>query len=187
MIKTYILILLTLLLNSCHAQAPANSKASGGNSVPNVSQQAAQNGIVYFSYDNGLPEKVSIGLGGIAASNQLLGIATKSTGVYLYNFNAAVWINVPTDKQIIEANIGALAIIDSTIFVGTQFKGVFFQQTDKSWVNSSPHLSLHNISADKNQLFAMTYNALLLSSTDGRTWHSQQNGLPKELYTFNVL
>jgi len=33
----------------------------------------------------------------------------------------------------------------------------------------------------------MTYNELLLSSTDGKTWQSQQAGLPKGLYTFNVL
>jgi hypothetical protein len=33
----------------------------------------------------------------------------------------------------------------------------------------------------------MTYNKLLLSSTDGKTWESLQNGIQKELYTFNVL
>jgi hypothetical protein len=32
----------------------------------------------------------------------------------------------------------------------------------------------------------MSYNELL-SSKDGETWQSRQNGLPKNLYTFNVL
>jgi photosystem II stability/assembly factor-like uncharacterized protein len=243
--------------------------------MQNASQKETQNGIVYFSFDNGwnwvnssngLPEKVRIGLGGIATSNQTLGVATKDNGVYFYNFKTKIWENIPTDKQIIESNIGSLAIIDSAIFVGTQFKGVFFtadngrnwknlntgltnltirrfcefnnvlfvctndgfysydkisdswnvefgqnslqtngatfyngsiylatnkgifsQKADKSWINSSPQFSMHNISSDKNQLYAMTYNELLLSSTDGKAWQSQQNGLPKELYTFNIL
>ncbi|MDX2301813.1 MAG: hypothetical protein NW226_03390 [Microscillaceae bacterium] len=262
MIKIFLLIFTTLILNSYNSQT-------------SDTQKEVQNGIIYFSYDHGanwinasdgLPEKIRIGLGGIATSNQILGVATKDDGVYLYNIKSKTWENVPTDKQIIEANIGALAIFDSTIYVGTQFKGIFCttdngknwasfnngltnltirrfcefrnvlyvctndgfysynkisdrwdlefgqnslqtngatfyngsfylatnkgifsQQTDKSWINSSPQFSMHNISSDKNQLYAMTYNELLLSSTDGKNWQSFQSGLPKELYTFNVL
>lgn len=275
MIKIFLIIFTTLILNSCNSQTSGCSKADDINSLPSDNLKEAQNGIVYFSYDNGmnwinssngLPEKIRIGLGGIATSNQFLGVATKDNGVYFYNFNAKTWDNVPTDKQIIEANIGTLAIFDNAIFVGTQFKGVFYtndngknwtnlntglanltirrfcefnkilyvctndgfyslnkkldnwklefgqnslqtngatfyngsfylatnkgifsQQTDKSWINSSPQFSMHNISSDQNQLYAMTYNELLLSSKDGKTWQSQQSGLPKELYTFNVL
>lgn len=275
MIKFYVLIFTTLTLNTCNSQVNENSEANDINALPSAAQKEVQNGIVYFSYDNGmnwvnasngLPEKIRIGLGGIATSSQLLGVATKDNGVYLHNFNTNSWDSVPTDKQIIEANIGALAIFEGVIFVGTQFKGVFCtkdngknwtnlnaglanltirrfcsynkilyvctndgfysldkisdqwrlefgqnslqtngatlyngrfylatnkgifsQQTDKSWINSSPQFSMHNISSDKNQLYAMTYNELLLSSSDGRTWQNQQNGLPKELYTFNVL
>jgi photosystem II stability/assembly factor-like uncharacterized protein len=262
MIKFYLLIFTTFILNSCNSQTSNKLKE-------------VQNGIVYFSYDNGtnwtnssngLPDNIRIGLGGIATSKQEIGVATKDNGVYLYNFKNKVWDTIPTDKHIIEGNIGALAIFDSAIFVGTQFKGVFYttdkgenwtnlnnglkdlairrfcefnniqyvctndgfysfnkiskswalefgqtslqtngatfykgnfylatnkgifsQQTDKSWINSSPQFSMHNISSDKNQLYAMTYNELLLFSTDGKTWQSQQSGLPKELYTFNVL
>ncbi len=275
MIKVFLIIFTTLILNFCNSKTIGNSKAEDINSLQNTSQKETQSGIVYFSFDNGvnwvnssngLPEKVRIGLGGIATSNLMLGVATKDNGVYLYNIKSKTWDNVPTDNQIIEANIGTLAIIDSVIFVGTQFKGVFYttdkgrnwknlntgltnltirrfcefnkilyvctndgfyslnknldnwklefgqnslqtngatfyngsfylatnkgifsQQTDKSWINSSPQFSMHNISSDQNQLYAMTYNELLLSSTDGKTWQSQQSGLPKELYTFNVL
>lgn len=262
MIKLYFLIFTAFILNSCDSQT-------------SDTQKEVQNGIVYFSYDNGtnwinssngLPKKISIGLGGIATSHQIIGVATKENGVYLYNLKDAIWDSVPTDKKIIEGNIGTLALFDNTIFVGTQFKGIFCttdngknwpplnngltnltirrfcefnnvlyvctndgfysfnkttdswnaefrqnslqtngatifngnfylatnrgifkQQSDKSWINSSPQFSMHNISSDKNQLYAMTYNELLLSSTDGKTWQSQQSGLPKELYTFNVL
>jgi len=277
MIKIFLIIFTTLILNSCNSQASGNSEADDNNinSLQNTSQKETQNGLVYFSFDNGvnwvnssngLPEIVRIGLGGIATSNQILGVATKDNGVYFYNFKTKIWENIPTYKQIIEANIGSMAIIDSFIFVGTQFKGVFYtkdngknwtslnsglgnltirrfcefnnvlyvctndgfysfnkisdnwklefgqnslqtngatlykgsfylatnqgvfsQQTDKSWINSSPQFSMHNISSDKYQLYAMTYNELLLTSTDGKTWQSQQSGLPKELYTFNVL
>lgn len=262
MIKLYFLIFTTLILNSCNSQTTEI-------------QKEVQNGIVYFSYDNGLswknssnglPEKIRIGLGGIATSNQYIGVATKDNGVYIYNLKNKIWDSIPTEKQILEGNIGTLAIFDSTIFVGTQYKGIFCttdngkkwtslnngltnltirrfcefsnvlyactndgfysfnkisrswtleygqnslqtngatifkgnfylatnkgiftQQADKSWINSSPQFSMHNISSDKNQIYAMTYNELLLSSTDGKTWQSQQSGLPKELYTFNVL
>jgi hypothetical protein len=275
MIRVYLLIFTTFVLNSCNSQTSNNSKTEVVHSLPNDFQKEVQNGIVYFSYDdgnnwvnssNGLPEKIRIGLGGIATSNHFLGVATKNNGVYKYNTKAKIWENIPTEKQIIEANIGALAIMDSTIFVGTQSKGVFctkdkgknwtslnagltnltirrfcefnqvlyvctndgfyalnkssdtwhleygqsslqtngaalyngnfylatnkgifLQQKDKSWVHSSPQFSMHNISADLNQLYAMTYNELLLSSKDGKNWQSLQNGLPKSLYTFNVL
>ncbi len=263
MIKTYLLIFTTFILNFCNSQ------------TSDTGIKEVQNGIVYFSYDNGtswinssngLPEKIRIGLGGIATSSKLIGVATKDNGVYLYNFKNKIWDSIPTDKQIIEGNIGALAIYDSAIFVGTQFKGVFYttdngnkwtnfnnglknltirrfcefnkilyvctndgfyslnkisgnwklefgqnslqtngatfykgnfylatnkgifsQQTDKSWINSSPQFSMHNISSDKSQLYAMTYNKLLMSSTDGKNWQLLQSGLPKKLYTFNVL
>jgi photosystem II stability/assembly factor-like uncharacterized protein len=262
-------------LNSCHGQTSGSLKTDAINSLSSDTLNKVQNGIVYFSYNNGmnwnnssngLPEKVRIGLGGIATSNQTLGVATKDNGVYLYNFKSKIWENIPTDQEIMEANIGALAIVDSIIFVGTQFKGVFYttdkgkywknlnkgltnltirrfcefnkvlyvctndgfysidkfldnwklefgqnslqtngatlyngsiylatnkgifsQQRDKSWINSSPQFSMHNISSDQKQLYAMTYNELLLSSTDGKTWQSVQSGLPKGLYTFNVL
>lgn len=275
MIKLYWLIFATVILTACHSQSNGNSMISIEKSLADTSQITAGDGIVYFSYDNGnnwvnsgngLPEKIKIGLGGIATSREMLGLVTKDNGVYLYNFKTGYWETLPTDKQIIEANVGALAIVDSTIFVGTQSNGVFYtkdkgrrwrslntgftnltirrfcefnkilyactndgfyslnevseswqlefgekmlqtngatlyngsyylatnkgvftQQKDQSWINVSPQLSMHNISSDNNHLYAMTYNELLLSSTDGRIWQNQQKGLPKDLYTFNVL
>lgn len=277
MIKYCLIIFTAHILNSCSSQTSGNPSADDHNinSSPNISQNETQDGIVYFSYDNGanwvnssigLPEKIEIGLGGIATSNQILGVATKKNGVYLYNFKKKKWENMPTEQKIIEANIGSMAILDGIIFVGTQFKGVFYtkndgkkwdtlnyglknltirrfcefnkvlyvctndgfysfnkksqnwklefgqnsqqtngatlykgnfylatnqgiysQQKDKSWINSSPQFSLHNISSDKNQIYAMTYNELLMTSTDGKTWISDQSGLPKELYTFNII
>ncbi len=140
MIKFFLLIFTTFILNSC------NSQISG-------TQKEDQTGIVYFSYDkganwinvsNGLPEKTRIGLGGIATSIQTIGVATKDHGVYLYNFKSKAWDYVPTDKQSIEANIGSLAIIDSAIFVGTQLRGVFCT-TDKGKTWRSLNNGLKNM------------------------------------------
>lgn len=275
MSKIYILLVLTFLLNSCNSQTNGNFIFEKDNSVQKTRQNEELNGIIYFSFDNGnnwvntssgLPEKVRIGLDGIAVSNQNIAVATKENGIYIYNFKRNHWENVPTEIQIIEGNIGALAMTDSAIFVGTQFKGVFCskdsgktwinlntgltnltvrrfcefnrklyvctndgfyslhkdaidwqleygqsslqvngatlfdgnfylatnkgiftQQKDGTWLNSAPQYSMHNISSDKGQIYSMTYNELLLSSNDGKTWQNQQNGLPKSFYTFNVL
>ncbi|MBK6962493.1 MAG: hypothetical protein IPH20_00820 [Bacteroidales bacterium] len=265
----------TFLMNSCNSQVNSDLNCSGDISVHNTGQNEELNGIIYFSFDNGnnwvnsgkgLPENISIGIGGVAVSNQNLGVATKEKGIYIYNFKTSQWENVPTEKQIIESNIGALALFDNIIFIGTQFRGVFSskdsgktwtnfntgltnmtirrfcefnhklylctndgfyalnndksewqllfgqnslqvngatlfggkfylatnkgiytQQNDNTWLNSAPQFSMHNISSDKDQIYSMTYNELLLSSKDGKSWQSQQNGLPRSLYTFNVL
>jgi hypothetical protein len=235
----------------------------------------ADSGIIYFSYDNGntwrnassgIPQKVSIGLGGVAVAGKVLAVATKEYGVYSYNFNDSTWFNIPTEKQIIDGNLGALIFYKNTIYVGTQHKGIFYSQdygktwtfqnaelnnltirrfieyenmlyvctndgfyslnkdsngweseygynslqvngatvfkgsfyiaTNKgvykkvsgsNWRNVLPDHSIHNISSANEELFAMTYNELLLSSRDGIIWQSAQDGLPENLYTFNVL
>ena len=275
MIKLHLLLLFSFLVISCNSQTSNNFTVEKDNSVLTTRQKEELSGIIYFSFDDGnnwvnkslgLPENATIGLGGIAVSDQNIGVATKENGIYLFNFRTNLWVNVPTEKQIIEGNIGALAIIDNVFYVGTQFKGVFSskdsgqtwktnnsglnnltirrfcelknrfyvctndgfyalnedsgnwqpefgqsslqvngvalfdecfylatnkgiykQQKGNTWLNISPHLSVHNISSDKYQIYAMTYNELLLASKDGTTWESQQNGLPENLYTFNVL
>lgn len=275
MIKIYVFILFTLPFYSCHSQTNCDSAIVQGMSAPIQNNEKELAGVIYFSSDHGdnwmntsqgLPEQVSIGLGGIAASDHQIGVATKENGVYLYNSVTRFWEPVPTDKQITEGNIGAMSMLDHQIFVGTQYKGVFrsgdrgktwtiqnkgltsltirrfcefnqklyvctndgfysfnekagrwvleyghsslqvngatqyrgsfclatdkgiiMQQKDNTWINVAPHLSVHHISSDLEQIYAMTYNELLLSSFDGKTWQSQQTGLPETLYTFNVI
>jgi hypothetical protein len=232
-------------------------------------------GIVYFSLDNGntwvnksdgLPNNINIALGGVACSTDRLGIATKKGEVFIYNHILSKWEGIPTEKQIIDAQIGALAISGSTILVGTQLKGIFAtnnngitwerhnnginnltirrfcelnkqlymcandgfylfdknlqswhqvftqpllqingaalykgkiylatnkgifcQKNDGTFQNIAPYFSVHNINANQHQLFAMTYNELLMTSFDGLIWQKMQAGLPKALYTFNVI
>lgn len=275
--RNYILLTLVLVtFSSCHRQTnkTAETKQSISNSKNGKNLNETANEIIYFSFDNGnswenassgLPQKVSIGLGGVAASERLLSIATKEHGVYTYNFNDSIWVGIPTDKQILASNIAALSFYQGAIYVGTQHKGVFYsndngktwttqnsglnnltirrffefenklyvctndgfyslneksnswkleyghdslqvngvtvlkgnfyiatskgvyKKVNDDWKNILPTHSVHNISSAGEQLYAMTYNELLLSSNNGITWQSAQDGLPKDLYTFNVL
>lgn len=66
-------------------------------------------------------------------------------------------------------------------------RGIFKSNKVNKWENVMPNNSVHNISSDDQQLNGMTYTSLLLSSSDGKNWKSLQEGLPKGLYTFNVL
>jgi hypothetical protein len=241
---------------------------------PTHAQKKTAHGILYFSFDNGnrwedasdgLPQKIKIGLGSIAASEKILGLATKEEGIFLYNFTSKFWEKIPTDQQIIEANIGPLAIMDSTIWVGTQWngifctknrgktwenlsqglshksirrfsrmeqkffvctndglyifgekdqkwqlvfgqrllqangatmfkgqiylatdKGIFTKKSNKTWLNIAPQWSVHHIGSVGNKLYALTYSELR-SWEDGGVWRNEQNGLPQNLYTFQVI
>lgn len=265
MIGRILVLLFTIAFNSC-----GQIKSFSVNSEP------LNPGLVYFSENNGhdwtnasegLPDSLSIGLGGIAVSENMMGIATKEQGVFLYNPNAKAWDKLPSHPQIIIDNLGALTFYKNGIFVGTQYGGVYysddlgktwnlqnsglsnktirrfveikgvlyiatnnglysFNNTAKQWdlvygeaslqVNGLcefmgdlymatnrgvyksnrnakdwtlilPNHSVHNIAADESRLFAMTYNALLISSMDGVNWQSSQAGLPDNLYTFNIV
>ena len=129
-------ILIHLCLSSCNGQDKRNRESTNNTIYPKdttITKQSDE-GIIYLSTDNGinwknassgLPQKISIGLGGIAVSETTLGVATKEYGVFYYNFNDSTWVNIPTASEIIESDIGSLAIFKNTIYVGTQHKGIF--------------------------------------------------------------
>lgn len=267
-----VITLLLVVLSSCYAQDKKSA-----NSLPALTKATdpADTGIVYFSFDNGkhwksagagLPQQLSIGLGGVAVSEKELGITTSKNGVYLYNTADSTWTSIPTPKVITDGEPGAMIFYNNSLVVGTRHSGVFFsnnqgknwvqkntglhnitirrfvQLADKlyvctnngvywwngflnkwepgfvqpalqvngavlfkdniflatskgvykkenagNWLNILPGRSVHNISADGELLYAMTYDELLLSSADGLVWQTAQNGLPNGLYTFNVL
>jgi len=253
----------------------AHGKETVSNLLPTGSNEKV-NGIVFFSFDNGLtwkdkseglPDTVSLGLGGMAVSDEMLGIAVKEAGIYLFDDAKESWTLIPTDSRIIDSNLGALAFFKDQIFVGTQHNGVFYTAdlgknwtnitaglkrltirklipvddklyvgTDagfysynedqkswepelvnntlqvngitglngniyigtnqgvftspaekKEWVKVLDNHSVHNINAENNTIFAMTYNELLCSTDAGKTWQNVQKGLPAQLYTFNII
>ena len=279
MMRIPTLLIVCAILISCNRntkiKTEIEAKKIERNNPSNVNQSDAENGIVFFSDNNGntwknkskgLPDNVNTGLGSIAVSEDLLGIAIKEEGIFLFDFQKDIWVKTPTDDQIIKSNIGPLAFFNGQIFVGTEKSGVFstkdsgknwinydaglasptirkliqidnklyagtnsglytFNETDKKWEleygNSKMQVNgmtdfdgsiyigtnqgafatvkgekkwkqilanrtLHNISSGDNTIYAMVYNELLSSKDKGESWQNIQNGLPKELYTFNI-
>lgn len=269
--------LLAIVFLIAGGQTPNNTKPVLGSDIPVAgnSVQIAE-GVIYFSYDNGitwenkstgLPSTTNIGLSGIAVSGNKLALISKDRGLYFFNTKDDKWVNVPTDKQLIESNVGALLFYNDWIYAGTQTGGVFYSKDDgKSWTKLNTGLdnltirkitvvenklyaatnsglysynsllnkwelaygnstlqvngitdfagsiyiatsqgaftspigkkdwkkvfsngALHNISSDDKALYAMVYNELFSSYDKGQTWQNIQNGLPAQLYTFNVV
>lgn len=265
MFKSVLVLLLSITFCSCGQIKSFSLKTEPVNS-----------GLVYFSKNDGLdwenvgaglPDSLSIALGGIAVSENMLGIATKEQGVYVFDEKRNEWHNLPTSKQMLKDQVGPLFFYRSNIFVGTQQGGVYFSEymgkkwqlkneglsnntirrfeeinevlyaatndglysydntqqkwdlvygktglqvngvtefkgdlylatnqgvyksdkNSKEWSLILPNHSVHNIASDETTLFAMTYNALLISSIDGVNWQSSQAGLPDNLYTFNII
>ena len=278
-LKTFSFILL-ITFGTCQCQKKRTKKGNLAETAPEftVPQKptAIEEGVIYFSLDTGrnwmnaskgLPQKVSIGLGGISTSSDLLGVATKDNGIYLFDFKERVWLTIPTDQEMLKSNIGAMIFYKNDIYIGTQYGGVFFSNNKgKSWHSRNTGLgnltirrfteidgklyvgtndglysynallnewyleygqnslqvngitafdgtifiatnqgaikfeiqtktwrkviynqSLHNINAVDRTIYAMTYNELFSSEDMGETWQSDQQGLPRELYTFNVI
>ncbi len=149
------LIIFFAVLSSCNGHTKHKyEKVSKGDSISTTvikSPIETTDGIVYFSVNNGLtwenksnglPDSINLGLGAIAVSDKSLGIATKEKGIYLFDFRRDLWVNIPTDKQIIESNLGALAFFKDKIYVGTQKSGVF-SSADRGnhWTNINAGLT----------------------------------------------
>lgn len=179
--RRLVVIPLLVILSSCGGQTNKDTKATLSISgVPSTisNPNTTTEGIVYFSTDNGrtwedksagLPSKISIGLGGIAASGKRLALASKDSGLYLYDSQKATWVKTLTDKQVIESNLGALTFYKDRIYIGTQFSGIFYSSNEgKSWAKLNTGLSnltVRKLAGVEGKLYAAT-NAGLYSYND---------------------
>ncbi|QGY46767.1 hypothetical protein GM418_24845 [Maribellus comscasis] len=185
--RNFILLFLVTILISCNAQTKeGNKKVADKNdsSRPSFnSPKVTSEGIVYFSFNNGLswenkseglPDSVSFGLGAIAASDHSLGITTKEKGVYFFDFQKDLWVGIPTDKKIIESNPGALCFFKEQIVVGTQKGGVFFTADQgKSWININSgltSLSIRKLVQIGDKLYTGTNAGLFSYNETGNHW-----------------
>lgn len=190
----HLAILVLLTLHACNAQTQDNTKSVVDNVIP---LSGNSDGIVYFSYDKGLtwknesiglPQTIKIGLGGIAVSENKLALLSKDSGLYFFNDQKGSWINIPTDKELLESNPGALLFFKDRIYAGTQFAGVFYTEDEgQSWTKLNTgldNLSIRKFASIENKLYAATNSGLYsynesLSQWDLEYGHSslQVNGI----------
>ena len=184
------LLLLFAILYSCNRpsrrvtenEVKSNVISNGLLFNPNVTSE----GIVFFSINNGLtwenkseglPDKAQFGLGAIAVSDDMLGIAMPEFGVYLYDFQKDFWVRVPTDKQILENHPRTLAFYKDDIFVGTQKKGVFYTADHgKSWLNLTKglgNLTIRKLVQVDSTLYAGTDAGLYSYLNSQKKWELQ--------------
>lgn len=169
----FIIVPLLAVLSSCSGQTRSDTKSA---SVTGVIPSSGINyplettgGIVYFSANNGLtwenkstglPATTRIGLGGIAVSENRLALLSKDSGLYFFNNQEARWINIPTDRQLIENNPGALLFYKDRIYAGTQFGGVFYSENEgKSWTKLNiglDNLTIRKFAEIDHKLYAAT-------------------------------
>ena len=143
--KVVLTILFICYLASCQSQpSGANEKQ-----IQNVNSAATPqtgkvidttSGIIYFSLDNGttwvnqsrgLPENTV--LTDMAVASNLLGIATRQHGIFLFDIAANRWsgmaVNPPTTD-----NLDGLYFNGNKMFVGTENSGVFVSPDHgKTW------------------------------------------------------
>ncbi len=166
----HLAIVVLITLNFCSGQTQNNTKPVLDNDISLINHS---DGIVYFSYDNGLtwenkstglPSAANIGLGGIAVSENQLALLTKDSGLYFFNIREDRWFNIPADKQLIESNPGALLFFKDHIYAGTQFGGVFYSKDKgKNWTKVNTglnNLTIRKFAEIENKIYAATNSGL---------------------------
>ncbi len=82
--------------------------------------------------------------------------------------------------------VNGITTFDDDVYIGTN-EGVYkSNKQNKDWKQSMQDVSLHNISSDSKNVYALAYNELFSSADKGETWINIQKGLPKNLYTFQL-
>ena len=157
-----------------YGQTKNNEKSVLDNDIPLINNSVQiTDGIIYFSYDNGLtwenkstglPSTTNIGLGGIAVSGNNLALISKDSGLYYFNAQEDRWVNIPTDKQLIQSNVGALLFYKDCIYAGTQTGGVFYSKDEgKTWTKLNiglDNLTIRKLAEIENKLYAATNSGL---------------------------
>ena len=127
-----------ITLYACNGQTQSNPKPAPDSEILLTHHPVQEtDGVVYFSYDQGLtwenkseglPSTTSIGLGGIAVSGNQLALISKDSGLYYFKSQEDKWVPISTSKQLLEGNVGALLFYHDRLYAGTQTKGVFYSE-----------------------------------------------------------
>ncbi|WP_277485680.1 hypothetical protein [Catalinimonas alkaloidigena] len=174
------------MLCSCKGQTKSTAKKEKGDdtSASTLEYPVATNqGIIFFSSDNGLswknmsdglPDTAELGLGAIAVSHEDLGVVTREHGVYIFDVQQDLWVSIPSDQRIIESNPGALTFYNGQIYVGTQLDGVFYlAKQGKSWTNIKTgldNLTIRKLVQLDGKLYAGTNAGIYSFNEFQNTW-----------------
>ncbi len=109
--------------------------------------------------------------------------ACTNDGLYVFDEATKSW-KLEYGQSMLQVN--GIKGLHGEIYLGTN-KGVFKKkQSGGEWKQIMPNRSLHNISADRKNIYALTYSELFISPDKGMTWQSDQKGLPAGMYSFQV-
>lgn len=182
--KPILTILLFAFFSSCNSQTPGIPKKEIQNegivsTYKSNKQTDTSDGIVYFSFDNGvswenrsqgLPKDIS--LTDMAVSDKYLGVTTKQNGIFLFDFQANSWVSLSTIPS--TDNLDALYFYQNKIFAGTQNNGVFLSDDQgKTWAlhnNGLSNLTIRKLVAIDNKLYVGTNGGLFSFNGEENKW-----------------
>lgn len=139
-----------------------------------------ENGIIYFSSDNGTTwENRSAGfpdntfMTDIAVSGDLLGITTKQNGIFLYNFQKNIWEKVPTIPTT-NYTLDGMFFFNNKIYAGSQNGGIFVSgDLGKTWHQNNDglgNLTIRKFGSFHNKLYAGTNGGLYSLNEPENKW-----------------
>ena len=153
--------------------------------LPYFQRPDENNGILYFSLDNGnswqnksdgLPENVS--LTDFAITENGINISTKQHGIFLYDFQNSRWAPL-TAQPITTDNIDAIHFYHNKLFAGTQHSGVFVSaDKGKTWSSMSSglkNLTIRKLKAFYNKFYAATNEGLYSFNEVSQIWTLEFN------------
>lgn len=148
-----------------------------------------QNGGMYVSSDNGETWlQINKGLGNLtirklaAFQNKLY--AGTNGGLYSLNEKENKW-DLEFGKEGLQVN--GMTEFAGELYIGTNRGAYKFLKQTNNWHEIMSNCSLHNISANDHAIYAMVYNELYQTTDKGTSWKNIQQGLPENLYTFQLV
>jgi photosystem II stability/assembly factor-like uncharacterized protein len=107
-------------------------------------------------------------------------------GLYALRESSQQWVPEFEESGL---QVNGIRALEGDLYAGSN-RGIFKKsQEGQEWKQIMPGRSLHNLGADRKNIYALTYGQageLFLSPDKGKSWISDQTGMPPK-YTFQVI
>ena len=110
--------------------------------------------------------------------------ACTNGGLFTLEENSEQWYKEFGDKFL---QVNGITFLDNEVFIATNQGGYKTNINQKNWQKMPLDYSFHNISVSGETLYALAYNELFASNDKGNNWQNDQAGIPKGMYTFQLL